>query len=98
MELIRNNETITLKLAGRLDANTATEVVEGVQNERFAHMDICMEQLEYISSAGLRALLVCKKTADACGGTLVVKNPQPAVMDIMALSGFKKMLDIRSEE
>ncbi len=98
MELIRNDKKIVLKLAGRLDANTATEVVDSVQNERFDHMEIRMEELEYISSAGLRALLVCKKTADACGGTLVVKNPQPAVMDIMALSGFKKMLDIREEE
>ncbi|MEG2882456.1 MAG: STAS domain-containing protein [Christensenella sp.] len=98
MEWIRNDQTIILKLVGRLDANTATEVVDGAQNEHFKHMEIYMEELEYISSAGLRALLICKKAVDACGGTLIVKNPQPAVMDIMALSGFKKMLDIRTEE
>ncbi len=95
MELTRENGTLTLKLSGRLDANTSAEVIECARSEKFEHMEICMELLEYISSAGLRALLACKQAADACGGTLVVKKPQPAVLDIMVISGFKKMLNIQ---
>lgn len=97
MELTRNDQTVQIKLAGRLDANTAPEVIECVQNETFEALELYLDDLEYISSAGLRALLVCKKTADSCQASFTVLNPQAAVMEIIALSGFEKVLDIKTK-
>ena len=50
--------------------------------------------MEYISSAGLRALLIGQKTATSKGGSMKVTNVSDVVMNILELSGFAKILKI----
>lgn len=97
MELTRKDQTIQIKLEGRLDAITGPEVASCVQKETFEALELYLDNLEYISSAGLRALLVCKKTADGCNASFTVINPQAAVMEIISLSGFERVLDIKTK-
>ena len=52
------------------------------------------KNVAYISSAGLRALLLGQKTATSKGGTMKVINVQPAVMQVFNLSGFAKVLTL----
>jgi anti-anti-sigma factor len=44
--------------------------------------------LEYISSAGLRVLMLAAREAKAQGGTLVVSGLQPVVREIFEISRF----------
>ena len=48
----------------------------------------------YISSAGLRALLIGQKTAASKGGSMKLTNVSDVVMNIFEMSGFSKILKI----
>ena len=60
---------------GHLDTNTATEAQEhldGLQDGGVQKILVSFEKLDYISSAGLRVLLVVAKRLGASGGSLRV--------------------------
>jgi anti-anti-sigma factor len=48
--------------------------------------------IDYISSAGLRVLMLAAKKAKAAGGTLSVAAMQPVVREIFEISRFDKIL------
>ena len=54
-----------------------------------------LEKVPYMSSAGLRALILGEKTAKSKGGKLVIINPPPQVQDIFRTAGLYNILDIR---
>lgn len=86
--------TVTVTLEGRLDTVTAPELTGIVSEAKFTELTVNLDKLEYISSAGLRALLVCKKTADGQGAKMTVEKPCAAVFEVMKVSGFTKILHI----
>ena len=55
-----------------------------------------MSDVEYLSSAGLCALLNLGKLADAKNGRLFLCSPSPAVRQILKMSGFDKIFKIRN--
>lgn len=96
IEKIQNGTECTIKLTGRLDTVTAPEL-EGELKEVFASsksivMDL--ENLEYISSAGLRVLLTAQKTMSASEGMKVI-NVSEEVYEIFDITGFTDILDIK---
>ena len=97
MNIVKKEDCTIISLEGRLDTLTAPELAEAVKTLAFEELIVELKDLEYISSAGLRALLVCKKTADQKKASFVVKNPVPAVFEVMRMSGFDKVLDIRRD-
>lgn len=52
------------------------------------------EKLNYISSAGLRAVLQALKQVKAKGGQLAIAAPGPMVLEVFEISGFKSLLNI----
>ena len=50
--------------------------------------------VDYISSAGLRSLLVVAKRAQALSGCLVLCGLTPLVLNVMNISGFQQLLKI----
>ena len=50
--------------------------------------------VDYVSSAGLRSLLVMAKSIKAVNGSLVLCNLSPMVRDVMAISCFDKILTL----
>ena len=86
---------LTIFLAGRIDSGNAAEVERCITAIREANPAAAIvldcEKLEYISSAGLRVILRCKKSvADT---TLV--NVSPEVYEIFDMTGFTEMMDVR---
>lgn len=90
----RTEEKIILRTAGRIDTNTSVifqqRVLTAFQKSSFIEIDL--EEVDYISSAGLRALLVGEKTAQACGSRMVLTKVQPQVMEVFSMTGFGKVL------
>lgn len=88
---------ILLQAAGRLDTNTAPELqkalLDALQETNLLTLDF--SDLVYLSSAGLRALLIAHKTAIAKGGRLTLENVQPEVMNVFQITGFSGLLNIR---
>ena len=50
--------------------------------------------VEYVSSAGLRALLIGQKTANSKGGTMTLVHVADAVLQVFKMSGFSGILHI----
>lgn len=90
----RTEEKIILRTAGRIDTNTSVifqqRVLTAFQKSSFIEIDLA--EVDYISSAGLRALLVGAKAAQACGGRMVLTKVQPQVMEVFSMTGFGKVL------
>ncbi|MCI6421446.1 MAG: STAS domain-containing protein [Blautia sp.] len=91
----KNNETLTLKIEGRLDTTTAPVLEQTIQEEADAVKDLIldMEKLNYISSAGLRVLLATQKKMNKIG-TLRLINVCDAVMEVFEMTGFADILVI----
>ena len=91
-----NGEKAEFKLEGRLDTVTAPELervlkesLEGIKDLTFDFQD-----LEYISSAGLRILLSAQKTMSS-QGKMVVENVNETIMEIFEVTGFCEVLTIK---
>ena len=85
---------LTLKVEGRLDTNSSPELeaelkLDGVKEVVF---DFC--GLEYISSAGLRVLMMAHKAMVACGGKMTVVNPNTIVKGVFDMTGMSGVFDV----
>lgn len=97
IETEKRDETLILRLNGRLDTDTAPQLQEAIDAmpEDVRDLQIDMEQLEYVTSAGLRVLLAAMKKMKAGGGKMTVYNVNDAVMEVFQITGFKRHMDIR---
>ena len=95
IEIKRNAEETTIKLAGRLDTTTAPALDKTI-NEDIAdvkNLVLDVKELEYISSAGLRVLLGAQKKMQKVG-SMKVTNVCEAVMEVFEMTGFADILVI----
>ena len=90
------NNTLFIDLDGRLDTITSQQLGELLPNEKRRNLDIDFnfEKLEYISSAGLRILVLFKKEAQATNNKMVIRNINDVVKEIFTVTGFDKILKI----
>lgn len=90
-----NGDVNELKLAGRLDVKAAREVdttfAEAV--EKAPNIVLDLSELDYIASAGLRAIKRLRGAVLSNGGTLVLRGVQENVMDVFEMTGFAAMLN-----
>ncbi len=99
MEIIKskNGEVAALKVSGRLDASTASELEKSLidlfdAGEKYILVDFA--GLEYISSVGLRVLLMSAKKAKAAGGKVVLCGLQEHVSEVFEIAGFTAIFEI----
>ena len=90
------NGTLFIELEGRLDTVTSRELSNALPYEKREklNIDFNFEKLQYISSAGLRLLILFKKEAQATNNTLVIRNINAVVREIFLVTGFDKILKI----
>lgn len=93
MDLIEETlgEVVVLAVQGRLDTETAP-ALGGRLTEAFAwsgrRLVLDLHQLEYISSAGIRTLLLAAKGAEASGSRFVVCGLSRKIHELFELGGF----------
>ncbi|WP_298067809.1 STAS domain-containing protein [uncultured Mailhella sp.] len=86
-----------IKVSGRMDATTTPQFNEECQKLLSAgtgRFIIDLSGLEYISSAGLRGILVMGKACKASGSSLAFCSMQAMVADMFKLSGFTSILNV----
>ena len=90
------DNTLFIDLEGRLDTVTSQQLGELLPNEKRRNLDIDFnfEKLEYVSSAGLRILVLFKKEAQATNNKMVIRNINDVVKEIFTVTGFDKILKI----
>lgn len=102
MEIIKTKEgsKMTIALEGRLDTTTAPslDAVVGSELGDVTELVYDFNKLEYVSSAGLRVLLLSQKTMNAKGGTMVIRNVNSDIMEVFEMTGFSSVLTIEEKE
>ena len=94
-QLINNEGEATLTLCGRLDTAVSSQVSADI-NQLLAtagtirHLTVDAGQLEYISSSGLRILLMLAKRFK----DFRIKDVNPEVYDVLSMTGFTKMMTV----
>lgn len=91
-----DNNTLFIDLEGRLDTVTSQQLSDLLPTEKRRNLDIDFnfEKLEYVSSAGLRILVLFKKEAQATNNKMVIRNINDVVKEIFTVTGFDKILKI----
>lgn len=94
IKLINRGTSGELILIGRLDANSAPEAEEIFKEmmERFDTIVLNMEQLDYISSAGLRVIKIIHMGMKKKNGELILTKVQKMVMEVFEMVGFAGLL------
>lgn len=82
---------------GRLDSNNAATAEAEVRGQIDAgHRRLLFDfaDLDYISSAGLRTILIAAKRMKQEGGRMVLCNLKPHIQEVFEISGFLSILDV----
>jgi anti-anti-sigma factor len=91
----------TYAATGRIDASNApsveAELLAAIETSGPA-LIIDLSGLGYMSSAGLRVMLVAAKRAKAAGGKAVILGAQPAVAEVLKMSGFDRIIPLTDSE
>jgi len=86
-----------MAVTGRVDSATAPdmetklrELVDGGQNQ----IVLDLKNVEYMSSAGLRAMVSTLKMVKRVNGDLRLANPSPRVEEVLRLAGLTSIFSI----
>jgi anti-anti-sigma factor len=86
-----------VKVSGRVDSATAPNLDQALLNLLNAgrsQITLDLEEVEYMSSAGLRVLVSTQKAAKKSGGRLALANSSPRVKEVLDLAGLVPVFDI----
>ncbi len=87
-------------LQGRLDAATSpllAEQVKSVLSNGQVSLILDMQQISYISSAGLRIVLMTAKQVKAIKGHFAVFGLSASVREVFDISGFSKIIQVEAD-
>lgn len=93
----KNGDKLVVQVSGRLDAITASEFDAESRSwldKGETNVVVDLNELEYISSAGLRSILTAAKQLKSASGTITFCGLTGMVDEVFAVSGFASMFPI----
>jgi len=91
-----------VSVSGRVDSNTAPrldQTLKGLADNRRHHIVLDLAQVEYLSSAGLRAMVSCLRNVQKpFGGDLRLAQPSERVAEVLELAGLDTVFDIYQDQ
>jgi len=89
----RENNTLVVSVAGRLDTSTAPELETALKGELSEGLDLVFDfaNLEYISSSGIRQLISAYKVT----GKVSIKNANEVVKEVFEVTGITDILEVK---
>ena len=93
---IENGEELTLKLSGELEMLQSSALEDEVKSipNGVKKLILDFEDVEYISSAGVRALLQASKFMESRKGKLTLRKLNDNVIEILKMASLLDLLDI----
>ncbi|MBQ7190704.1 MAG: STAS domain-containing protein [Kiritimatiellae bacterium] len=85
---------LTIAVSGRVDTVTAPELEAALKFGEATCVVLDLENVPYMSSAGLRLLLSAHKTMIGKGGEFQIANVQPTVREVLDITGFSDILNL----
>jgi anti-anti-sigma factor len=97
----KGKDVLIVSVSGRIDAATAPDfeknLSESIEAGEKAFL-LKMDQLEYISSAGLRSILAIAKMLKPREGKMIFSELRGPVKDVFKISGFGSIFTIYNTE
>ena len=92
----QENGVLTLSLEGALDNKTSPELQTALTSalDEAKQIRLNFAGAPYITSAGIRVLLLGLKTAKAKGVSIKLSNVSEGIMEMFEVIGFLDILDI----
>lgn len=93
------NEINILAISGKLDTNTWTQLDEKISpmiDGGEIKFIIDFSQLDYISSAGLRVLLMAAKKIKNKNGKIIMTALKDQIKEVFEISGFSTIFPVAS--
>jgi anti-sigma B factor antagonist len=91
----QQDQTTVVSIVGSVDALTAGELtdllLENIDSQH-VHLVVDLGEVDFMSSAGLRAIMTSLKESRKHGGDLRLAAAQPGVEKILKMSGFTTIL------
>jgi len=95
------NGVVVVTFYGKMDTRTspdAEKYINGLIADGATNIVMIFEELDFISSTGLRVILSTGKKLTAAGGKLTLCNPNITVNDVLRMSGFNRMFSVFESE
>jgi anti-sigma B factor antagonist len=92
-------DAVILVLSGKLDATTARtfeEKIFGLISSGSQRLVVDLSQMDFISSAGLRAFFLAAKRLHGTDGKIVLCSMKDHVRQVFDLAGFSSIFSIYS--
>src|SRR5215475_5667560 len=86
-----------VQITGRLEWGTSDSLAQRLHHlidDGERRLVIDGEKLDYISSTGLRVLLVAAKRLKAVDGKIVLSSLKPHIIEVFEIAGFKSIFPI----
>ena len=95
-DMNQNGAKLEITLEGELDTRSAPELDSKFQDIKasVSEIDIYMDRLTYITSAGLRILLAMEQEMEEKNGSLTLHGVNDDIMEIFEITGFDTILEI----
>lgn len=97
VEITQEGKVITAVVKGHLDYDSAPEFesqIEPFISVGPVELIFDFISMDYISSAGLRVVLICYNRVIASGGSVVIKNLCEDVRSVFDITGFSNIMGI----
>lgn len=98
MEHFRRRDTVTVRLSGELDHCSAQGVrreLDGlIRDPQVKRLVLDMADMPFMDSSGIGVILGRYRTLELRGGGVAVKNMNPQVQRVFALSGMGQIIQV----
>ena len=95
----RQDGRLTARVKGRIGSNNAVDFADSMMaaiNDDDRAVVADLEELAYISSAGLRSILMIAKNLSSRKTPFVICNLAGPILEVFELSGFDKLIPVLS--
>ena len=92
----KQDSSLTVTISGNIDTVTAPELDSKLQENITGVKDLVLDfaAVDYISSAGLRVILMTNQLMEDVDGNMTVKNVNEDVRDVFEMTGFDSLLNL----
>lgn len=87
-----------VRVTGRVDASVAQQFEDVLRQQvetGHAHLILEMDGTDYISSAGVRALISAQKALKGRGGGVILAQPSERVKEVLNIAGLDVLFQVQ---
>uniref|UniRef100_B8HV42 Anti-sigma factor antagonist n=1 Tax=Cyanothece sp. (strain PCC 7425 / ATCC 29141) TaxID=395961 RepID=B8HV42_CYAP4 len=97
----QSDDVLIVDMEGRLDSRTAVDSndeMERILKAGSKHIIVNLEKLDFLTSAGIRVLLLTAKLQQSTGGQLRLCSANELVTETLETAGFSRLLRLYPTE